>query len=45
MGKTNRNNLIGLLDINPWPGHAAVGMQFPIYQGSALVAQIAIGDA
>ncbi len=39
------NNLIGLLDINPWLGHAAVGMQFPIYQGGALVAQIAIGDA
>lgn len=39
------NNLIGLLDINPWLGHAAVGMQIPIYQGGALRAQIAIGDA
>lgn len=39
------NNLIGLLDINPWIGHADVGMQIPIYQGGALRAQIAIGDA
>ncbi|MCB1705054.1 MAG: TolC family protein [Halioglobus sp.] len=39
------NNLIGLLDLNPWLGHAAVGMQIPVYQGGALRAQIAIGDA
>lgn len=39
------NSLVSLLDINPWMGHAAVGMQIPIYQGGALVAQIAIGDA
>ncbi len=38
------NNLIGVLDINPWLGHTAVGMQFLIYQGDALVAQIARGD-
>ncbi|MCB1687413.1 MAG: TolC family protein [Halioglobus sp.] len=39
------NNLIGLLDINPWIGHGAIGMQIPIYEGGALVAQIAISDA
>jgi outer membrane protein, multidrug efflux system len=39
------DNLISLLNINPWLGHAAVGMQIPVYEGGALVAQIAIGDA
>ena len=39
------NNLIGLLDINPWIAHSQIGMNIPIYQGGALVAQIAIGDA
>ena len=39
------DNVISLLDLNPWMGHAAVGMQIPIYEGGALVAQIAIGDA
>jgi NodT family efflux transporter outer membrane factor (OMF) lipoprotein len=39
------NNVVSLLNINPWLGHAAIGMQIPIYEGGALVAQIAIGDA
>ena len=39
------DNLMSLLDINPWLGHSAIGMQIPIYEGGALVAQIAIGDA
>ncbi|MEZ5571274.1 MAG: TolC family protein [Halioglobus sp.] len=39
------DNVISLLDLNPWMGHAAIGMQIPIYQGGALRAQIAIGDA
>ena len=39
------NNIISLLDINPWLGDAAIGMQIPVYEGGALVAQIAIGDA
>ncbi len=39
------NNVISLLDLNPWMGHAAIGMQIPIYEGGALVAQINIADA
>jgi outer membrane protein TolC len=39
------DNLIGLLDINPWIAHSQIGMNIPIYQGGALRAQIAIGDA
>lgn len=39
------DNVVSLLDLNPWLGHGAIGMQIPIYEGGALVAQIAIGDA
>ena len=38
-------NIGSLLDINPWMGHSAIGMQIPIYEGGALVAQIDIADA
>ena len=39
------DNVVSLLDLNPWLGHGAIGMQIPIYEGGAQVAQIAIGDA
>ncbi len=39
------DSLTSILDLNPWIGHSAIGMQIPIYEGGALVAQIAIGDA
>ena len=39
------DNVISLLDLNPWMGHAAIGMQIPIYEGGALIAQINIADA
>ncbi|MEZ5502461.1 MAG: TolC family protein [Halioglobus sp.] len=39
------DNVISLLNLNPWLGHGVIGMQVPIYEGGAQVAQIAIGDA
>jgi NodT family efflux transporter outer membrane factor (OMF) lipoprotein len=39
------DNVVSLLDLNPWMAHTDFGMQIPIYEGGAQVAQIAIGDA
>jgi NodT family efflux transporter outer membrane factor (OMF) lipoprotein len=39
------DNIGSLLDINPWMGQSSIGMQVPIYEGGALVAQIDIADA
>jgi NodT family efflux transporter outer membrane factor (OMF) lipoprotein len=39
------DQLLTLLDLNPWLGAAGIGMSIPIYQGGALRAQVEIATA
>lgn len=39
------NDVVSLLKLNPWIAHSELGMQIPLYEGGALLAQIRIASA